>query len=120
MGNFAHAEQRHSEKPGSQLKNSTMKRTQSDSTDDIYTRLTLLVDNELSQEAENELLKEIKSNPDYADYLAKEKSFRTFIRARLPRRKASPDLLETLKEKIKIAPDTSFSSLNDDTFSGRK
>ena len=96
-----------------------MKKDPNDPHNDIYTRLTLLVDNELSKEAERELLMEIKSNPDYRDYVEKEKSFRDLIRSKLHRRKASPDLLEALKEKIKIAPNAPFSPQDDENNFGR-
>ena len=67
----------------------------------IYRKLNMFLDNELSKEAELDLLKEIKTNPAYREILDKEKTFRDFIRAKVQKRKASPSLVESLKEKIK-------------------
>ncbi len=67
---------------------------------DFVTRLNLLLDNELTPDAEREMLEEIKSNPEYRDMLAKEQSFREFVRSRIHRKTVSPSLLHSIKEKI--------------------
>ncbi|MEZ4951337.1 MAG: hypothetical protein R2879_12550 [Saprospiraceae bacterium] len=69
----------------------------------IYRKLTMFLDNELTKEAELELLKEIKTNPAYREILDKERNFREFIRAKVQRRTASPSLVESLKEKLRKA-----------------
>lgn len=61
----------------------------------------MYLDNELSREAERELLKEIKSNPAYIEVLSKERSFRDFIKSRVHRRKVSPVLIQSIKDKIR-------------------
>ncbi len=65
----------------------------------------MFLDDELPKEAEIELLKEISSNPTYKDLLEKERHFREFIRTKVHKRKASPSLVSSLKEKLKLAPD---------------
>lgn len=67
----------------------------------IYRRLNMFLDNELTKEAELDLLKEIKTNPAYREILDKEKHFREFLRAKVQKRKASPSLVESLKARIK-------------------
>lgn len=64
----------------------------------------MYLDNELTTEAERELLREIKSNPEYLQILSKERSFRDFIKSRLHRRKVSPALIESIKDKIRTSP----------------
>jgi hypothetical protein len=68
-------------------------------------RIHLFLDNGLSKAEENELLLEIQSNPAYLQILSKEKSFREFLKSRLQRRKPSPALVQSIKEKIKTTRD---------------
>ena len=67
---------------------------------DFVTRLNLLLDNELTPDAEREMLEEIKNNPEYREMLAKEQSFREFVRSRIHRKTVSPSLILSIKEKI--------------------
>jgi hypothetical protein len=67
-------------------------------------RIHLFLDNGLSEAEENELLREIQSNPAYLQILSKEQSFREFLKSRIQRRKPSPALVQSIKEKIKTAP----------------
>lgn len=66
----------------------------------LYTRLNLFLDNELPREAEKELMQELNANPSYRQYLETERSFRRLIKNKIQRRKASPDLIRSLKEKL--------------------
>lgn len=70
----------------------------------LVEKVTMYLDNELSESAERELLKEIKANPTYLNVLSQEKSFREFIKSRIHRRKPSPALIQSIKEKIRVAP----------------
>ncbi len=72
---------------------------------ELVNKVTMYLDNELSEAAEMELLKEIKANPAYFDVLSKEQSFREFIKSKIHRRKPSPALIESIKERIRVAPD---------------
>ena len=71
---------------------------------ELVKKVTMYLDNELSKEAEMDLLREIKQNPVYYEVLSKEKSFREFIKSRVHRRKVSPALIQSIKEKIRINP----------------
>ncbi|MDX1939925.1 MAG: hypothetical protein SFU99_05190 [Saprospiraceae bacterium] len=71
---------------------------------DLVRKVTMYLDNELTETAEMELLKEIKANPTYLEVLSKEQSFREFIKSKIHRRKPSPALVQSIKEKIRIAP----------------
>ena len=67
----------------------------------LVEKVNLYLDNELTESAERELLKEIKSNPEYFKLLSQEKSFRDFIKTRLNRSKPSPVLIQSIKESIR-------------------
>ncbi|MEL6865847.1 MAG: hypothetical protein AAFP19_15585, partial [Bacteroidota bacterium] len=71
---------------------------------DLVRKVNMYLDNELSKEAERELLREIQQNPMYLEVLSKEKSFREFIKSRVHRRKVSPSLIQSIKDKIRISP----------------
>lgn len=71
---------------------------------ELVRKVTMYLDNELSESAERDLLLEIKSNPAYLKVLSQEKSFRDFIKSKIHRRKPSPALIQSIKEKIRIAP----------------
>lgn len=71
---------------------------------ELIQRMNLLLDNELSPEAERAFLNEIKTNPSYREILSKERSFREFIKNRIQRKKVNPSLLYSIKEKIRQAP----------------
>lgn len=71
---------------------------------ELVQKVTMYLDNELSENAERALLQEIKSNPAYLKILSQEKSFREFIKSKIHRRKPSPALIQSIKEKIRISP----------------
>ncbi len=67
---------------------------------DFVTRMNLLLDNQLTPDMEREMLEEIKTNPSYREMLSQEQSFREFIRSLIHRKKVSPSLVQSIKEKI--------------------
>lgn len=71
---------------------------------ELIKKVNMYLDNELSKEAERELLLDIKQNPLYFEVLSKEKSFREFIKSRVHRRKVSPALIQSIKDKIRVNP----------------
>lgn len=72
----------------------------------LVQKVTMYLDNELSESAEIELLRDIKANPSYLQVLSKEQSFREFIKSKIHRRKPSAALVESIKDKIRISPDS--------------
>ena len=68
---------------------------------DFNQRLNLLLDNQLTPEKERELLEEIKTNKKYRTLLSQEQSFREFVKSRIHRKKVSPSLVLSIKEKIR-------------------
>jgi hypothetical protein len=71
---------------------------------DLVNKVNMYLDNELTKEAERTLLREIQQNPAYLEVLSKEKSFREFIKSRVQRRKVSPTLIQSIKDKIRVYP----------------
>lgn len=71
---------------------------------EFYRLMNLYLDNELSNEDEHKLLQELRTNPNYMEFLSKERHFRDFIKSKVHRRKVSPDLINSIKEKIRVAP----------------
>ncbi len=71
---------------------------------ELVKKVNMYLDNELTKEAERDLLHEIQQNPVYLELLSKEKNFREFIRSKVQRRKVSPALINSIKEKIRISP----------------
>jgi len=71
---------------------------------ELVKKVNMYLDNELSKEAERDLLREIKTNPAYLEVLSKEQSFREFIKSKVHRRKVSPALIQSIKNKISINP----------------
>lgn len=71
---------------------------------ELLKKVNMYLDNELTKEAERDLLRELKTNPVYLDLLSKEKSFREFIKSKMLRRKVSPALIQSIKEKIRVNP----------------
>ena len=69
---------------------------------DLVQKVTMYLDNELTKEAEMELLREIKTNPAYKELLSKEKSFREFLKSKIHRRTVSPTLIQSIKDKIRV------------------
>ena len=69
----------------------------------LVQKVTMYLDNELTKEAEMELLKEIRLNPAYKELLDKEQSFKEFLQKKISRRKVSPSLIQSIKDKIHIS-----------------
>ena len=71
---------------------------------ELVKKVNMYLDNELTKEAERDLLHEIQQNPVYLELLSKEQNFREFIRSKVQRRKVSPALINSIKEKIRVYP----------------
>ncbi|MCB0630040.1 MAG: hypothetical protein R2824_25260 [Saprospiraceae bacterium] len=74
---------------------------------ELVKKVTMYLDNELNEREERALLREIKDNPHYLRILSQEKSFREFIKGKIHRRKPSPALIQSIKDKIKVSPSES-------------
>ncbi len=64
-------------------------------------QVSMYLDNELTQEAQQALLKEIEANPTSSNMLNQELVFRDFLKDKLQRKKASPALIQSIKDKIR-------------------
>ncbi len=66
-------------------------------------KVSMYLDNDMSQVARQALLKEIEANPTSNDMLNQERVFREFLKAKLPRKKVSPTLIQSIKEKVGLS-----------------
>ena len=66
-------------------------------------RVISYLDGRLDNQEERELLAEMKSCPSCLEKYSKEKAFRTFIRSKVSRKKVSPVLIQSIKDKIRQA-----------------
>lgn len=70
---------------------------------ELVRKLHLYLDDNMCEQTQNELLKEIKANPDYLSLLSKEKAFKEFIKRKSPRRIPAPSLIQSIKAHIVFA-----------------
>ena len=47
-------------------------------------------------------VKEIRKNPSFKELLNQEQSFRDFLKSKIHRRKVSPSLIQSIKDKIRV------------------
>ena len=64
-------------------------------------RVNLYLDKALSQEDESKLLREVDDDPRYRGVLDREQDFRSFVKNNIRRSSVSPDLIHSIKEKIR-------------------
>jgi hypothetical protein len=62
----------------------------------------LYFDNALSEDDQRELMSEVQKDPKCQREFTKEKSFRDFIRNNVKRSSVSPDLIQSIRDKIRI------------------
>ncbi len=61
------------------------------------------LDGGLDKQEERELLAEMKNCPDCLEKYSKEQAFRAFIRSKVSRKKVSPILIQSIKDKIRYS-----------------
>ena len=67
-------------------------------------RVSMYLDNALSQEDASRFMQEANNDPALQVALRQEESFRKLIRNGVHRRKASTALIQSIKDKIRTAP----------------
>lgn len=72
--------------------------------DDFIKKVSLFLDNELTDKESRDLLREIQTNQAFMHILKEERTFREFIKTKIDRRKPSPALIASIKDKIKASP----------------
>lgn len=68
----------------------------------LRSRINLYFDNALSQEEQNSLLDQVDSDPRFNKMFNKEKTFRDYIKNNVKRSSVSPDLIQSIKDSIRI------------------
>lgn len=72
--------------------------------DDVLQRVNLYLDGAMTQEAAAHFRSEMNQNPVVNEALHHEQSFRDLLKNSVHRRKASPNLIQHIKDKIRTAP----------------
>jgi hypothetical protein len=72
--------------------------------DDVLQSVNLFLDGAMTQEAAANFRTEINRNPAVTEALHHEQSFRDLLKNSVHRRKASPMLIQNIKDKIRTAP----------------
>ena len=62
----------------------------------------MYLDNELTKEDERQLLSELRQSPKLLETLNKEQAFKEFIKNKVNRKKVSPALIQSIKDKIQV------------------
>jgi hypothetical protein len=71
---------------------------------DVFQRVNLYLDRAMTQEDAVNFQQEISKNPAMTEALQHEQNFRDLLKNNLQRRKASPMLIQSIKDKIRTAP----------------
>lgn len=69
---------------------------------EIRDRINLYFDNALSSDDEKDLMKEVSHNPKCNKLFQKEKTFRNFLKNNVTRPSVSPDLIQSIKDRIRV------------------
>ena len=65
-------------------------------------KVDMMLDNALDQDAEKEIMKDVKNNPEYGKVLESEKYFRHFVKEHVVRPKVSSEFIESIRQKVRI------------------
>jgi hypothetical protein len=71
---------------------------------DVYQRVNLFLDGRMSTDEMSNFRSEMNQNPAVTEALHNEQSFRDLLRNSVHRRKASSELIQSIKDKIRTAP----------------
>ncbi len=69
---------------------------------DFRQKVDLMLDNALTKEAKDEVMKKVEGNPEYEKLLKSERNFRDFVRGSVVRPKVTPEFIQSIKDKVRI------------------
>ncbi len=72
-------------------------------TGNVYQRVNLFLDRGMTHEDETHFKSELSLNPNIANAFEKEQNFRDYLRSSVEKVKASPEMIQTIREKIRTA-----------------
>jgi hypothetical protein len=75
-----------------------------DDNQELFQRVNLYLDRAMSTEEVSNFQNEVSLDPAAGNVLQSEQSFRDTLKNSVNRRKASPSLIQSIKDKIKTAP----------------
>ena len=68
---------------------------------DFREKVDMMLDNALTKEAEEEVLRTVENNPEYQQVLKNERTFREFVRHSVIRPKVTPEFIQSIKDKVR-------------------
>jgi len=68
----------------------------------IHKNINLYLDQELNDEDQMNMIKDMKSNPEYPQMINKERNFRTFLKNKVKRPGVSTDLIQSIIKRVKL------------------
>ena len=71
---------------------------------DLFQRVNLYLDRAMTQDDEVSFRNEMNQNPAVIEAMNHEQSFRDLLKNSVNRRKASPTLIQNIKDKIRKSP----------------
>jgi hypothetical protein len=71
---------------------------------DLFQRVNLYLDRAMTQDDEVSFRKEMNQNPAVIEAMNHEQSFRDLLKNSVNRRKASPTLIQNIKDRIRKSP----------------
>lgn len=71
--------------------------------ENLQKRITLYFDNALNDTDKQDLLNQVNDDPQSHKLFEKEQHLRSIIKARIKRPSATPDLIQSIKDKIRIS-----------------
>jgi len=69
---------------------------------DIRDQINMYFDNALSNEEQQSLLQQVSADPQAGQIFQKEKHFRDYIKNNVKRSSVSPDLIQSIKDRIRV------------------
>ena len=72
------------------------------SINEIQKQVGMFFDHELDSQREQELLQRVKSDPNYQEVFSKEQNIRENLRKHVRRPGVSPDLIQSIKDNIRV------------------
>ena len=68
----------------------------------FHEQMDLYLDKKLSEKAEDNFVETAHQDPPINQIISNRKSFRNFIRSNVSRKNVSPDLIQAIRDKVRI------------------
>ncbi|MBX2816897.1 MAG: hypothetical protein KTR24_12905 [Saprospiraceae bacterium] len=69
---------------------------------ELRQNVDLILDRALTQEAQDEMMKKVEGDPEFAQMMNKERNFREFVRKNVTRPKVTPEFIQSIKDQVRF------------------